>query len=699
MKTVIVNQPAIILLAVILGTLAAIAYYFKDRKFAGVAKIWIYVMAFLRWLAVFLITVLLAGILVKKISYRYQKPVVVWLQDNSQSIALATDSTELRNFLKNRQKLFDKLKKNYDLRVFNFDKTLYQTGLKQQPAFDGKYTDISGALTGIKNRFYNQNLGAIILASDGIYTLGYNPADITGLEQTPVYTVLLGDTTQHTDLKISSVLTNKIAYLGNEFPVYIEVQATKAAGTKSVLEIVMDGKVVKKQPIDIKSNSFFDKYTFYIKAARPGKKIISIRLKPVENEPNKRNNFASAIIDIVDTRQKILILSNFPHPDIAALKRALEKNRTLDVKFKYTDKFDGKVNGYNLIILYQIPTLDKNNDKLLSQIAQAQIPVLFVCGTRCDYEKLSELSTGLIIKPVPGEFDEAQPVLNEAFDLFITDRQLKPLLPGFPPLIVPFGEIRTTAQGQTLLKQKVKGIPTGNPLIIIFPQSPYNNTNVSVILGEGLWRWRMSEYKMHQNFEQFDKLTGQLVQFTANKKQRKRFVVQVPQVVTQGDDIIFTAQLFDKSFQPVTAPDVKLQITDTSGKTYDYLMDKKQDYYILNIGTLTQGVYKYKATTSLGGENFIQTGSFAVKSENIEALDLQAKKDLMEYLAAKSGGKMLLSNNLEQLETLLKENQSIKPLQISETSLQELIANKWLFAVILLSLTAEWILRKYFGNM
>src|SRR4030095_14792283 len=70
----------------------------------------------------------------------------------------------------------------------------------EAPQFDSPMSDLSGALKKITNRFENNQMGGVILASDGIYNEGISPLYST--YNFPLYTVGIGDTTQSTDVVI-----------------------------------------------------------------------------------------------------------------------------------------------------------------------------------------------------------------------------------------------------------------------------------------------------------------------------------------------------------------------------------------------------------------------------------------------------------------------------------------------------------------
>ncbi len=694
MSALSINHPWLIAAGVAAGILYAALYYFKDPKFAQVSKFWVWLMAGLRFLAVFLIFILLAGIYAKTTTYFREKPVIAILQDNSKSIRYALDSSYLENFREKLDKEIAILKNDYNVKLYTFDKDLNNTA---EPTYNGNYTNISGAITSLNNSFPQRNLGAIVLISDGIYNMGQNPVQDPQVMQTPVFTVLLGDTTKRKDIKIYSIKNNPVSYQGNLFPVSITVEAKELAGQQATVKVKFEDSI-KTQTFTISSNNYKKTFLFYFKAKSPGKKLINASVSHLPGEKNLKNNTQTGSIQIINIKQKILILSTFPHPDIAALVRSLNNSLTLEAKYYPADKFKGNISSYNLVVLYQMPDGTQISQNILSQIRKHNIPALFICGSKCDYQRFANLNTGFEIKPVSGEYNEAFPVYNQNFDAFVIDKDIQNLLPKLPPLIAPFGEFKTTGTNRALLTQKIKNIATDQPLIAFIDQSPFNNTKTGVIAGEGIWRWRMTDYKLNGNTNAFDRLFRQILQYLANKKNKKRFIVNALDVINQNDDIIITAQLFDKSYSATTLPQVDLKITDSAGNNFNYTFDRKENYYIINIGSLPKGIYSYSATTQLAGEHFEEKGSFVVRQVDYEAFSLRADSLLLKQLAIKTNARFTYADKINTLPSAVN-SLDLMSKRLSKTRTTELIDNLWLVILIILLLSAEWGLRKYFGNI
>ncbi|MEP7168758.1 MAG: hypothetical protein ABI855_05255, partial [Bacteroidota bacterium] len=224
-----------ILFCLALGVLYAFVLYRKENLLHDVRP-WVKkLMAFFRFAIISLLAFLLLSPLIRTIFRETEKPIIIVAQDNSQSILVGTDSSTFKkSYIESFNKLTDELKKNYDVRTFSFgDKVLDKISFD----FSDKQTDISKLFGELSLKFANRNVGAVILASDGLYNTGSNPLYANEQLKAPIYTIALGDTTVKKDILISRVNNNRVAFLGNTFPLEVVVNAKQCSGEKAELTI------------------------------------------------------------------------------------------------------------------------------------------------------------------------------------------------------------------------------------------------------------------------------------------------------------------------------------------------------------------------------------------------------------------------------------------------------------------------------
>ncbi len=127
----------------------------------------------IRALAVFIIALLLLSPFLQSLSYQPQKPLILVAQDNSQSVSQFKQANfNPATFVTELGKLKELLGDDYDVREFNFGGDL-KNGLVN--TFNARKTDMSAALRQLNDQYANQNIGAVIMATDGMYNQGADP--------------------------------------------------------------------------------------------------------------------------------------------------------------------------------------------------------------------------------------------------------------------------------------------------------------------------------------------------------------------------------------------------------------------------------------------------------------------------------------------------------------------------------------------
>lgn len=153
--------------------------------------------------------------MLKVITREVERPIVIVAVDRSKSMANTKDSTAVIETVKN---FLDKsnadLPAEYDLKVLSFGDKVRENN---NDAFTDKATDFTSLYDAIDIKFANRNVGAIVIASDGIYNEGSNPVYGPDRIKAPIYTLAFGDTTIRKDAAIAKVNINKVALLGNSF--------------------------------------------------------------------------------------------------------------------------------------------------------------------------------------------------------------------------------------------------------------------------------------------------------------------------------------------------------------------------------------------------------------------------------------------------------------------------------------------------
>jgi len=646
----------------------------------------------LRTIAVFIISFLLIAPLVRSIAYNPQKPLVLIAQDNSESIKLfKNNSLSLGEGW--GEVLKQQLGDQYDVREFNFSRDL-QDELSNK--FDGKQTNISSALHQLNERFVNQNVGALILATDGLYNQGSDPRYEAKNFKTNIYTIALGDTTAKRDLLIGNVNYNKAAYLGNDFEVEVLAEAYQAKGENIRLSVTEDGKQVFTQNDPVIADNFKKLVPLKLNADKKGIHKYTISIAPVKNEASLQNNTETIYVEVLDAKQKILLLYDGPHPDISVIKQAIEANRNYEVKASLVSDLPKlKLSDYSLIIMYQ--SASNSSGTLQDFITKSKIPVWYMAGAQTNLPQFNSEQKSVQINSGRDEMQEVFALPMAEFSLFTISDSTRNKIAHFPPLLAPFGNYSGSGTGQVLLKQKIGQVPTSYPLLAFNDE---NGRRIGILTGEGLWRWALSEYQTYGNHHALEELLGQGVQYlTANANHQRFRVYPAKNVFDEGENVILNAELYNDALELVNTPDVRIDLKSQSGKNYSFLFTRNGQSYQLDAGTLPVDEYAYTATAKLGNQQFKAGGQLTVKTLNLETRQTAADHRLLFDLAKQSGGQMVYPSQISRLADLIRKNENIKTVVYEDKHYSDLIDLKWIFAVILGLLSLEWFMRKREGEI
>jgi hypothetical protein len=624
---------------------------------------------------------------------RTEKPIVIVANDESESIVAGSDSLFYRNtFISDLNKLAGQLAGKYDVKRFGFGGKVTNDFSNQ---YNGKQTDMSALFSEIGNRFTNRNVAAVVLAGDGIYNTGLDPVYSTANTSYPVYTIALGDTNVQRDILLAHLQYNSVTYLGDDFPLEMVVNAFKCKGLNTTLNVTHGNEKLFTKAININSENFSQPFSIRLNATQSGSQHYRISLTSVENEISRENNSADIFIDVLDARQKVLIVASSPHPDISALRQAISTNRNYEVTDVLLDKLTGSIAGYNLIILHQVPS---NNDaayKLLQEIKTAGIPVFYILGSQSSLPLFNGLKAGVSLIGGNGSANEATPVLAPGFALFTLSDDMRRAIPEFPPLWSPFGQYRIATSATPILNQRIGSVSTGIPLFL-FNQGAEGKG--AVLAGEGIWRWRINDFYHHGNHLIFDEMLNKIVQYLSVKLDKSLFRIIIKNHFSENEAVEANAELYNDSYELVNDADVTLDITDENGKKFPYTFGRTSNAYHLSMGNFTPGVYKYTANVVFGGKTFNRKGEFVVSAINVESAVTVANHHLLFNLASRHGGKMLYPKNMQTIIDLLDKRDDIKTISYFERRYTDLVNLFWVFLLIIALLGAEWLLRKRAGG-
>lgn len=649
-------------------------------------------LAFLRFLLVLILAFLLLKPLLRTERTEVEDPIIAVLQDASASIPVGGDSAYYHGpYFEELNAALGPLQKSHDLRRFSFGKELEDS--LPSSGYPAKQTDLARAIEGMQERFRDRNLGGVILATDGIYNTGADPRYFAERSEAPFYMIALGDTTVKQDLIIKDLVHNRYAYQGNRFPLEIAVRGRKVEGKSSELTIRQGDQELYKKTLDFERKEALQVERTTLQADSVGLQRYTVSLDPLDEEVSTKNNVKEFFIEVLESKRKVLALAHAPHPDIRALRTAIEKKNSYKVRAELAEDFQGDLDGKDLLILHQLPSEKHDVTPLIEKAKERDIPILFVLGSASSYDLLNPFLPGLDILSQGDRTDEARALRNESFGSFDVG-ELDQRVSDWPPLTVPFGEWKVGKGLKPLFKKKVGQVSTDEPLWA-FAEKGQQKTGI--IAGEGLWRWRLRDMADHGNTRGFDKLVEKSVQYLSVREDKSRFRVEGQKEYRENEAIVFTAELYDKSYELTNDAEVRMEIRNEEGKSYPFSFSRTSQGYRLDAGSLPIGEYNYEAKASMEGDSLVDQGRFTVTPVDIERSRTVADHGLLYDMARESGGMVFYPDEMEAISDSIEASGKAKPVRYRQESMTDLIAWKWLFLALLLLMSIEWVVRKRMG--
>ncbi len=643
----------------------------------------------LRTSALFILGVLLLGLLLESIEHRAEKPVFITLVDNSSSVLNYKDSAVVAKRVSDFSK---KLKERYSEKFDMVEFTVGNDFSTNKPNYADHFSDLNKGFEELFTRYYNQNIGGICFISDGNFNKGSDPRYVAEkIALTPIFTVGMGDTIRKRDQVIRNVAVNDIAFFRNKFPIEVDIQAARVGKIGSSVSIYKNGKKIASQPVKYTDGNLdFVHVSLMLEASEIGFVNYTVQVESIPNESSYTNNTWSFYVEVIDSRSKVLLLANAPHPDIAAIKNVIERDENIEVKSMLTSEFTGNLDDYALLVLHEPGASGSAN--FVQKVKNSKIPVWYLVGNQSNATTIRQLGVGLDM-PAGRRSDEVQASLKSGFQLFEVSSDINSGLEYWPPLTVPFGQINAS-QGDVLLTQRIGSVVKKDPILYFTS----GNRKQGVLIGEGLWRWKLMEFARTKSNKGFNELIQKSVQYLVVKKNTDALRVNLPRRFNVNDDVIINAEFYNSSLERITEPSIAFVLTNEKGSKVDYTFAKGELDYRLSLGKMPVGKYDWRAKTTFNGKGYEKSGSFVVNDISLENLETSANHNLLMQIATNSNGKFYQLKNLDRLLDDIEKRSDIVTITSDESTFKDFIDFKWLFFLLIVLLGTEWFLRRRLGS-
>jgi hypothetical protein len=631
--------------------------------------------------------------------------------DNSRSIRI-DDGT-------NRLSTIKKIVNDFSVNASESNLTFYEFGNSVKPIdvdsldklnFSDGATNLQDVFKTVQNS--EKNIASVTIVSDGVITSGSNPYyDALNLG-IPVFTIGIGDTTQHTDVEIKKVLHNDIVYVETPTNIISTISNKGFSGDLITAALYEDNKFISQQTVKL-SPSGIQNITFDYSPQSSGEKKLSIQLSSLKGEFTTANNKQVFYVNVLSNKIKVLLLASSPNADITFIKNALKRDENIQVNSIVQishNKFQNELN-YNVIdsadVLFLIGfpsdiTPQELLSRVITKIKDKETPFFFTLSSGISINKLQSFGNVLpfnIIQMIGGS-KEVQPYLlpEQAANPIFQQTDKNPLNDwnNLPPVSQPNAVFSPRVESKTLAQIKMNNNVVNSPLII---SSSFSGRRSIAVLAKDIWKWKLQIAP--KGLDLFDSFIVNSLRWLRTGVDQKLVRVNTSKKnYSQGERVEFTAEVFDESLNPVSDAGIKIKITSQKNNYETDMQNIGSGLYEGSIIINETGDFKYSAEAVVNNHLLGKDeGSFNIGEIDIEMANPVMNYSLLNLMANESGGEFFFANDYSSLLNKLKElkiNSSKEKIVTSEIALW---SDTWLLVIAVLLFSFEWFLRKRNGML
>ncbi len=623
--------------------------------------------------------------------------------DNSNSIAVK-DSIKRKQQIEN---LVNKLSTvpNLDVKLFSFGNKIDSLPTIKNLTLNNSQTNFGKVSEFLTSR--QTNIKSAVIISDGIITNGIDPIYQLEKLQFPIFTVGVGDTSIHKDAQISSVSFNQFVYAGKETKIEATIINNGLGNQPAHVQLIAEDIVINSQNIVLNSSGM-NKIIFPFTPESAGEKKLRILLTPLPGEQNTNNNSSSFFIDVLGTKIKVALISSSPSADVSAVSNALENDKNIQLikniqvtKDKnWNDKGSFNLDSAKVLFLIDFPS-SHSSQKLIGDVLKAierGTPFFISLSNEIDFSKLSvfEKYLPVFINEASSESNSVQAVVNsqQFSSSFSQLNNSSSVWNNLPPINQISSDVNMKPESHLIVNSKLRELILKNPLVAVRSMA---NQRSFLINGWNYWRWSLQSAENKSDF--FKNFINEIVKWLNLSSDKKQFIVRTnKKVFTLDETVEFTAEVYDKAFNPIDTAQVSVSIQH-GGKNYSIMLNPNGNgMYTTSFIPESAGDFLFNGSTNVSGEKLdFKNGRFNISNIPAERINTQMQIDYLKRISISTNGKYCSIDQSELLKEKLYDISRKSNPMIENKHEYELWNNYNILLLIISLLVLEWLLRKRFG--
>lgn len=644
-------------------------------------------------------------------------------------------------------KLMQRWSRDFDVRVFAFGQQLSEvagsvelaqarrnnpetaTEWVQRLRADAPVTPIGDALREVLVRTRGQPLAGIVLATDGQNNAGSSPAaaaELARAQRVPLYVYGLGISNPK-DIFLASLFAPDVAFLDDDVAVMARVRSSGLDGESATLVLRQDDRIVARETVRFDTDGE-QVIPMTFKPDKPGDYTLSASIEPLPSEVVKDNNVQSQKLRVIDGKIKVLLVEQQPRWEYKYLQALLLRDRRVKLNVVLLDAGAALPTGgsspylagfptkkeellaYDLVILGDV---DPQNfaagqlESLAEYVSKFGGGLLTIAGRRHMPQSYTNTPIEKLL-PIEWSQQPAAPAAAEA----PADKPIRPelTLAGRASLMLRLADTETNSAAAWAQLPPIywtatvtRAKPSAEVLLVdpdpsratrfgkmpVIALQQYGMGQVMYVGTDNTWRWRRNN-----GDRIYGLFWGQVVQRLAlphllGEAKRTQLTAD-KKSYSSGERVTIYARLYTASYEPIAEPSVRA-IVVPAGQT------SPRTSVLMRPLPGQPGMYRGEFTAAAPGvyDVFVEQDEktrleVPVMDAKLETGQTAMNETLLRELATISGGAFFREEDLHRLPDAM----DLRTERIRSTFDVEVWSSPLYFVVLMMLVTAEWVLRK-----
>ncbi len=583
---------------------------------------------------------------------------------------------------------------------------------------DGQGTNVVQSLVSAYEKYEGDNISALVLISDGVET--EQNLMRKALPPVPVYVVGVGDTSSPDDVRIRDVSYSSVVRTPSRSPIGVSLFYS-GDRRKQIRVMLREGSTVVFEKDTVMSLAMRE-ITEEIEVRFPeaGRRHFTLEVGVDGYDAEPENNRRDIVIEAEKAEAKILIADLRPGWELHFLTGLLRNDKSFDYEVVSSERmlaspqgriisqegFASRLSESDALVIASVTEgfLDENNAASIERFVRdrgggllvlpGQSSLFSVPGAWRRLEGLLPVSgsppfrfhlqyTGLAAGAQAG----TNPITAQLLPLF-GQKQWQER----SPLLGYYSSLAAKAGAEVLLEVRDKDVPAVSYHAV-------GKGRVAVVAAGPLWRWKF----LSDGNTVYDEMMSRFLDVLSRGEETERFfLTSKKNVFDAGEEPIFYAEVFNEKMQPITGVPIKIEISKMNDNGEEVPLQRlsmaresvQSTRFRASVSPLAPGRYLARGEAELP-DRAVESRpvEFEISNVSVEFQDVRQDHLALAGIAVRSGGGYGGAENVSALSASI----SLEPRSVATVSELSIRTSVIAFAVILILLSIEWIIRKRIG--